>query len=180
LDNAVKTAKLLGITNNVGFENFGARPGTSAGVLVDTFRRLSTLREVDPQNLKEAGHCGGLPSRAHLGIAVDKTCPGMENLGNDEYRKAGKYLLGRLDDNQQLQVGFDNVSFFEQLSEVKWGVFFRACLAASHIAYNAEWGRSNVYRDLQGGSHGTGDTVAAFLVSTLTVRPFPWTTSTWR
>ena len=65
----------------------------------------------------------------------------MENLGNDEYRRAGRYLLSRLDDNQKLQVGFDNVSFFEQLSDAKWGVFFRSCLAASHIAYNAERGR---------------------------------------
>jgi len=104
----------------------------------------------------------------------------MENLSNDEYRRAGKYLLGRLDDDQKAQVGFDNVAFFEQLGDGKWGIFIRACLAASHIAYNAEWGRSNIYGDLQGGSHGAGDSVAAFLVSTLTTRPFPWAASTWR
>jgi len=173
-------AKLLGMMNSAGFKSFGAGPHISAGVLVDTFRRFSVLREVETQRLKDASQCGGLPSREHLGIAADKTCPGMENLSNDEYRKAGKYLLGRLDDEQKFQVGFDNVTFFDQLSDVKWGIFIRASLAASHIAYNAELGRSNVYVDLQGGSHGAEDSVAAFLVSTLSKRPFPWAASTWR
>jgi len=104
----------------------------------------------------------------------------MENLSNDEYRRVGKYLLGMLDDDQKAQVGFDNVAFFEQLGDGKWGIFIRACLAASHMAYNAEWGRSNIYSELQGGTHGVGDSVAAYLVNTLTTRPYPWAASSWR
>lgn len=180
MDNAVRIANLLGTFNNAGFESFGATPSGSAGVLVDTFRRLSAFREVEAQRLKDASQCGGLPSRAHLGIAPDRTCPGMENLSSDEYRKAGRYLLGRLDDDQRFNIGFDSITFFEGLSDVKWGIFIRAALAASHIAYNLEHGRANVYSELLGGSHGREDNVAAFLVSNLTTRPFPWQNSAWR
>jgi len=175
-------AKLLGAMNSEGFTTFGAGAGpyNSAGVLVDTFRRFSILREVETHRLKDASHCGGLPSRAHLGIPADATCPGMENLSNDEYRRVGKHLLGMLNDDQKAKVGFDNVAFFELLGDGKWGIFIRACLAASHMAYNAERGRSNIYSELQGGTHGVGDSVAAYLVNTLTTRPFPWAVSSWR